>query len=175
MTVIPGTCRILKGYGTRLDRGTPPTMQLAVGSSRLLFSRRRLYSSSAQGWNGTEPGGSRAEMSPTRTTAGCHRPVMSIRPSLLFGAGAVRLGLPSGVLGMPTVGYPSHCALSEVDSSIIPVATLSQRMLLEAGRLIVHCLLSNRMEVVGILTHAGARGSIFHKEKQRNGDVLPRR
>ena len=44
--------RILKGYGTAVDRGTPPGMQRPVGSSLLSVSRRCLYSSAAQGWIG---------------------------------------------------------------------------------------------------------------------------
>src|SRR5262245_25158132 len=38
-------------------------------------------------------------------------PEKSGRPSVIFGAGAVRFGLPSGRRGIPGVGCFTHCAL----------------------------------------------------------------
>src|SRR4029079_19291958 len=39
----------------------------------------------------------------------------------LGGAGAVRLGLPSGVRGIPGVGRPTHCACRATDASATAV------------------------------------------------------
>src|SRR5215813_10931048 len=99
----------MKGYGTRSDRGTPPTMHWAVGSSLLLVSRRCLYKASAQGWYGTSSGFKSFAMLPTYPGPGIHSPVMSGLPSAFFGAAAERFGLPSGVRGIPAVGYFNHC------------------------------------------------------------------
>src|SRR5439155_825228 len=44
-------------------------MQLAVGSSLLLFARRSLYKASAQGWNGTSSGLMSLAMLPTQPAA----------------------------------------------------------------------------------------------------------
>src|SRR6185295_9221352 len=85
-------------------------MQLAVGSSLLLLARRFLYSSSAQGWNGTSPGFRFRAMSPVRPGEGRQSPASSGLPSGVRGTGAARFGLPSGVRGMPAVGCLSHCA-----------------------------------------------------------------
>src|SRR2546422_3429804 len=101
---MPGALMILKGYGTRSARGTPPGMQLAVGSSLLSVARRCLYNASAHGWKGTSPGLRSFAMLPTYTDALCQRPERSGFPSAVLGAGAERFGLPSGVRGRPAVG-----------------------------------------------------------------------
>src|SRR5262245_64500877 len=57
-----------------------------------------------------------------------HVPERSGVPSRLFGAGAVMFGEPSAVLGMPGVGYFSHCASANAGSM---KATISATMLLD--------------------------------------------
>src|SRR6185436_16000520 len=52
-------------------------------------------------------------MFPTKPPAGIHSPDMSGLPSAVFGAGADRFGLPSGVRGIPAVGYLSHCGAGD--------------------------------------------------------------
>src|SRR5215510_13592143 len=50
---------------------------------------------------------------PTYPGPGCHNPDISGWPSAVFGAGADRFGLPSGVRGIPAVGYLSHCGVGD--------------------------------------------------------------
>src|SRR5919201_328416 len=102
MTTIPLVLRILNGYGTAVDRGTPPTTHQPVGSSLLSVSRRCLYSSAAHGVIGA-PSLMSFAMSPMYRPWTSHKPDRSGLPSGVFGAGAVRFGLPSGVRGMPGV------------------------------------------------------------------------
>src|SRR5437899_2933057 len=128
MTIIPGTSRILNGYGTTSDRGTPPMIQLAVGSSLLLLARRCLYRASAQGWKGTSPGLRSLAMSPTYTPGpGIHNPVRSGLPSALFGAGAERSALPLGRRGIPVM-VCRHCAAAGIAASIM-VAIINRRFI----------------------------------------------
>src|ERR1051325_5664008 len=49
-------------------------------------------------------------------------PERSGLPSAIRGAGAVRLGLPSASLGIPAVGYFSHCAPIGTDRTQRPAA-----------------------------------------------------
>jgi hypothetical protein len=52
-------------------------------------------------------------MLPTYPAPGIHSPEMSGLPSAVFGAGAVRFGLPSAVRGIPAVGYFNHWGADE--------------------------------------------------------------
>src|SRR5947207_13979980 len=53
-------------------------------------------------------------------------PVMSGLPSAVFGAGADRFGLPSGVRGIPGVGYLIHCA--DTDTVVSRSAPMVSRL-----------------------------------------------
>src|SRR5918994_3045150 len=100
-------------------------MQFAVGSSRLSWARRSLYSFSAQGWNGTGPAGRLAARSPMRIAAGRHNPERSGLPSAARGAGADRLGVPSAIRGIPGVGWRIHCAAALLAR---PTSTIARPM-----------------------------------------------
>src|ERR1700722_6082246 len=76
----------------------------ALGSSLLSVSLRRLYSAAAQDWKGTSSGFRSAAMLIMYFVTPIHKPVRSGFPSGLRGAGEVRSGLPSAVLGVPLVG-----------------------------------------------------------------------
>ena len=108
MTTSPGMWSTLKGYGTRSERGTPPTIQFAVGSSLPLSARRLLYSASAHGWNGTSRGFMFAAMSPIRIAAGRQSPTdrFAVRRT---GGGRGQIRLPSGARDAGR-GCCSHCA-----------------------------------------------------------------
>src|SRR2546426_12287743 len=47
---------------------------------------------------------------PTYPPPGIQSPDRTGLPSAVFGTGAERFGFPSGVRGMPAVGYFTHCA-----------------------------------------------------------------
>src|SRR5688572_10794552 len=105
----PGVSTILNGYGTKSDRGTPPTRQFEVGSSLALLARRVLNSASAQGRNGTvSPAFIPLVMSSISLRVGRQRPAIDGLPSAVRGAGAVRSARPSAVRGIPGVGFFSH-------------------------------------------------------------------
>src|SRR5262245_42435511 len=53
-----------------------------------------------------------------------HTPDRSGVPSAVRGAGAVRLGLPSGVRGRPGVEYLNHCAPSGALTAINSIVTI---------------------------------------------------
>src|SRR5262245_30238330 len=100
------------------ERGTPPTMQRAVGSSLLFDDRRSLYKVSAHGWKGMSSGLRSFAMFPTYPGAGCQSPDISGLPSVILGAGAERLGFPSTVRGILGVGKLYHCALASESAAI---------------------------------------------------------
>src|SRR6266571_9538108 len=86
------------------------------GESFCRSSARCRTRASAEGW--ISPGfRSAAMLRSYLSEILCHRPDMSGLPSAVRGAGAVRLGLPPGVRGMPGVGCFSHCAASGVVSA----------------------------------------------------------
>src|SRR5215471_11257422 len=121
---MPLVLRILNGYGTAVDRGTPPTTHQPVGSSLLSVSRRCLYSSAPHGVIGAPSFRSFAR-SPMYRVCVIQMPDKSGLPSGCLGAGAVRFGLPSAVRGMPGVGYLIHCAESDLLVIAAPSMTAS--------------------------------------------------
>src|SRR3954467_15844745 len=61
-----------------------------------------------------------------------HRPEKSGWPSAAFGAGAVRFGLPSAVLGTFGVGYFNHCApAGPLEAMRAPSANANERTLID--------------------------------------------
>src|SRR5688572_4491425 len=74
------------------------------------------------------PGLRLVAMSRTEPGRGSHRPATSMRPSVVFGAGAARSALPSAVRGMPAVGCFSHCA--DADAASTNTAAIAIRRVL---------------------------------------------
>src|SRR5215831_14370252 len=67
----------------------------------------------------------------------CQSPVRSACPSGARGAGAARFGLPLAVRGMPGVGWLSHCACADVETSVRPSMTaMPNRCIVRAYRII---------------------------------------
>jgi hypothetical protein len=67
-------------------------------------------------------------MLPTYPGPGIHSPERSGFPSAVFGAGAERFGLPSGIRGIPAVGYFNHCGADEAaitDASNIGITVIA--------------------------------------------------
>src|SRR5215468_5437987 len=100
--------------------------QFVPGLSRPRFAKERLTFSTAQG----------------RTSVGLRSAAIFMRylpalmpqtpdksgfPSEVRGAGAFRFGLPSGVRGMPGVGYLIHCAGAGVETRPTKTATAAPR------------------------------------------------
>src|SRR5579862_9006580 len=102
---------ILNGLGAAKIFGTPGGRHLTSDSSLACAKVfRSLVSASAQGWIGSSPGlKSAAILIRYFAPAGCHTPDKSGLRSAFRGAGAVRSGLPSLVIGTPSVGTFSHC------------------------------------------------------------------
>src|SRR5207253_7532685 len=76
--------------------------------SLLKVSWRSLYTAAAHGWNGTSTP-SAAILSRYFPSGFLQRPERSGLPSGVLGAGAVRLGLPSGVRSVLGKGTFTHC------------------------------------------------------------------
>src|SRR5437764_7702296 len=94
-----GVSTNLKGEVTVCFRGTLSGRHRALGSSLLSVSRRRLYSTAAQGWKGTSSAFiSAAILIMYLVELPIQIPVRSGFPSTRRGVGADRFGLPSGVL-----------------------------------------------------------------------------
>src|SRR6266853_4954414 len=111
MMISQGVSTILNGEVTVCFNGTLSGRHRALGSSLLSVSLRLLYSTAAQGWNGTSSGFmSAAMLIMYLVELPIQIPVRLGLPSALRGVGADRLVLPSGVLGVSLVGYLSHCA-----------------------------------------------------------------
>src|SRR5438445_9057998 len=105
-----GVCTILNGIiDTNIASGTPCGKQCNCGLSCPKVARRCLYSAVADGSMGTSTP-SPAMLSTKLLSAACQIPEISGLPSDVLGEGAVRLGLPSGVRGVPGSGKLSHCA-----------------------------------------------------------------
>src|SRR6266436_1086793 len=105
-----GVCTILNGIiDTNIASGTPCGKQCNCGLSCPKVARRCLYSAVADGSMGTSTP-SPAMLSTKLLSAACQIPERSGLPSDALGAGAIRLGLPSGVRGVPGSGRLSHCA-----------------------------------------------------------------
>src|SRR6516162_8752804 len=98
-----GTSMSLNGEVMVCFRGRLRGRHLALGSSLLSVSLRRLYSAAAQGWNGTGSFKSAAMLIMYLVTP-IQTPVMSGFPSSRRGVGAVRFGFPSAFRGVPFVG-----------------------------------------------------------------------
>src|ERR1700694_13207 len=69
---------------------------------------------------GSSPGTTKEKFSPSKLSLGgissvCQTPERSGLPSEERGAGAVRLGLPSRMRGVPGVGKFNHCACAQVE------------------------------------------------------------
>src|SRR5207237_5955612 len=105
-------CMIFQGGGEAVTLGTPRGRQLAGGSSpEWEPSARSSTSALAHGINGTSPGLRSAAISRMYLAPpDSQTPDRSGWPSGDRGAGAERLGLPSGPLGILSVGTFTHWA-----------------------------------------------------------------
>src|ERR1700682_2933553 len=111
MTMKLGVWTIFHGAGAALILGTPCGRQCAAWSSLECDpSLRSSKSALAQGWNGTSSGFMSAARLWTYLPLGSQMPDRSAWPSGNRGAGAERLGLPSGVRGTAVGGTFTHCA-----------------------------------------------------------------
>src|SRR2546425_6700643 len=100
---------ILVGVPSASKSVTPWGRQRSDGRPFPLLAWRSWNSARDEGVNGTS--------TPSAARLFSHLPLGVIQipdksglPSAVLGAGAVRLGFPSAVRGVPGVGYDSHCA-----------------------------------------------------------------
>ena len=121
-----GVWMILKGVRSSARTGSPVGRQLALGSSFESVARRSLKIFFPSALNGTvSPFFTACARSKTARDA-CQMPERSGLPSAVVGAGAERLGEPSGSRGIPGVLYPCHCAEAEAvirHASNAPIGT----------------------------------------------------